>query len=243
MSEPHGDHRTLAVQFGRTRIEYRLRYAARKTLAIDVHPDLSVVVTAPAGSADAAVAERVHKRAAWIVQQRRFFETYLPKLPPRRYVSGESHRYLGKQYRLRVAQADADGVKMGRGQINVGLADLAKKGRVRPLVTGWFRRRAAAVFGEVFAAVTPLAERHDIKADGFTIRKMANRWGSCTVEGNILLNIDLIVAPTPCIEYVVVHELCHLKHHNHSTEFYKLLKLMLPEWERRRERLNQCVAE
>ena len=180
-------------------------------MAIDVHPDLSVVVTASTGSTDEAVEQRVRKRAAWIVQQQRFFETYLPKLPPRRYVSGESHRYLGRQYRLRVHQAEADGVKMARGQINVGLTDTSKKERVRSLVTAWFRRRAEAVFGDMFAECTIRAERHGIQPDGFQIRKMTNRWGSCTAEGHILLNPDLIVAPLPCIEYVVVHELCHLQ--------------------------------
>jgi hypothetical protein len=82
VSESNGHPRTLAIQFGRKRIEYQLRYSKRKTLAIDVHPDLSVVVTAPTGSADAAVVKRVEKRAAWIIQQQRFFETYLPAIPP-----------------------------------------------------------------------------------------------------------------------------------------------------------------
>lgn len=243
MNALNGDPRTLTVQFGRKRIEYRLGYSSRKTLGIDVHPDLSVVVTAPNGSTDEAVELRVKKRAAWIVQQQRFFETYLPTLPPRRYVSGESHRYLGRQYRLRVHQADADGVKMARGQINVGLTDTSKKELVRSLVTAWFRRRAQAVFGEVFAGCSVRAERQEIHPSGFQIRKMTNRWGSCTAEGHILLNPDLIVAPLPCIEYVVVHELCHLREHNHGTDFYRLLTAMMPDWERRRERLNLCVAE
>jgi predicted metal-dependent hydrolase len=237
----NGEPRTLTVQFGRKRIEYRLGYSSRKTLAIDVHPDLSVVVTAPTGSTDEAVEQRVKKRAAWIVQQQRFFETYLPTLPPRRYVSGESHRYLGRQYRLRVHLADADGVKMARGQINVGLTDTSKKERVRSQVTAWFRRRAEAIFGEVFAVSTVRAERQEIQPSGFQIRKMSNRWGSCTAEGHILLNPDLIVAPLPCIEYVVVHEICHLKEHNHGTAFYRLLTAMMPDWERRRERLNRCA--
>jgi len=237
------DARTLAVQFGRKRIEYQLRYAARKTLAIDVHPDLSVVVTAPTGSTDEAVAHRVHKRAAWIIAQQRFFANYLPRLPARLYLSGESHRYLGRQYRLRVHSAGADGVKMARGQINVGLVDIALKERVRPLVTRWFRERAGVVFGEVFGAARVRAARHGIEPHGFQIRKMLNRWGSCTAEGNILLNVDLIVAPLLCIEYVVVHELCHLRFHNHSGDFYRLLGTMLPDWERRRERLNRCSIE
>jgi len=131
---------------------------------------------------------------------------------------------------------------MARGQINVGLVDMTKKERVRPLVTAWFRARAEAVFGEVFAAWTERAERHGIEPQGFQIRKMANRWGSCTAEGHILLNSELIAAPLMCIEYVVVHELCHLKEHNHSNAFYRLLKAMMPDWERRRERLNLCVT-
>jgi predicted metal-dependent hydrolase len=242
VSEKNDQPRLLAVEFGKTRIEYALRYSARKTLAIDVHPDLSVVVTAPTGSPDDAVVQRVQKRAAWIVQQQRFFMTYLPKLPPRRYVGGESHWYLGRQYRLRVHQADADGVKMARGQINVGLADTAKKERVRGLVTGWFRRRADVVFGEVFEESSARAERHGITATGFQIRKMTNRWGSCTADGNILLNPELIAAPLHCVEYVVVHELAHIKHHNHGPDFYRLLNMLMPDWEQRRERLNQCVA-
>ena len=231
--------RTLAVQFGRKRIEYRLQYSARRTLAIDVHPDLSVVVTAPKGSDDSAVEQRVKKRAAWIVQQQRFFENYLPTLPPRRYVSGESHQYLGRQYRLRVSEGDSEGVKMGRGQINVVVKDIGKKERVKTLVTRWFRDRAEFVFGELFDDWTPRAERFGIRAKSFQLKKMRNRWGSCTRDGHILLNPDLIIAPKSCIEYVIVHEMCHLNEHNHSDGFYRLLATMMPDWESRRVRLNQ----
>ncbi|MHB0960109.1 MAG: M48 family metallopeptidase [Pirellulaceae bacterium] len=233
--------RQLAIQFGRKRIEFQLLYSARKTLAIDVHPDLSVVVTAPEDTDDSAVEQKLHKRAAWIIQQQRFFENYLPPLPLRRYVSGESHRYLGRQYRLRVHKGDEEAVKMARGQINVFLTDPLKKGRVRTLVVGWFRRRAEVIFGELFNAMVAKSERQGIAAESFEIRRMKNRWGSCTPEGRILLNPDLIIAPKMCIEYVIVHELCHLKEHNHSTGFYRLLQSMMPEWEQRRERLNGCV--
>jgi predicted metal-dependent hydrolase len=239
----NGQPRSLSVQYGRKRIDYALRYTKRKTLAIDVHPDLSVTVTAPVGSTDEAVGQRVAKRAPWIVEQQRFFETYLPMLPPRRYVSGESYRYLGRQYRLRVQKADEDGVKIARRQITVGLVDPSRGERVRTLLRRWFRDRAEAVFREVFDAWAVRAESQGIKAGGFQLRQMKNRWGSCTGEGHILLNPDLIIAPMPSIEYVVVHELCHLKEHNHSRRFYRLLHTLMPDWEARRERLNQCVAE
>jgi predicted metal-dependent hydrolase len=230
------------IQFGRKRIEYQLQYSKRKSLAIDVLPDLSVVVTAPTGADDVAIEQKIHKRAAWIVQQQRFFENYLPSIPPRRYVSGESHRYLGRQYRLRVREGDEESVKMARGQINVLLTDSSNKKRVKTLVTRWFRNRADIIFQELFDGMATKAERHNIVVDSFDIRRMKNRWGSCTPEGRILLNPDLIIAPKMCIEYVIVHELCHLKEHNHSTGFYRLLLAMMPDWEQRRERLNRCVV-
>ncbi|QDU73760.1 hypothetical protein Pan97_07590 [Bremerella volcania] len=241
-SEHNGHARRLSIQYGRKRIEYQLLYSARKTLAIDVHPDLSVVVTAPKGADDNAIDEKMHKRAAWIVQQQRFFENYLPTIPPRRYVSGESHRYLGRQYRLRVHQGDEETVKMSRGQINVTLVDPSKKTRIKTLVVSWFRKRAEAVFQELFDDMATKVERHGIKADRFEIRRMKNRWGSCTKEGHILLNPDLVIAPKQCIEYVIVHEICHLQEHNHGPGFYRLLKALMPDWEKRRERLNNCVS-
>lgn len=233
--------RQLAIQYGRKQIEYQLSYSARKTLAIDVHPDLSVVVMAPKNTDDSAVEEKMHKRASWIIQQQRFFENYLPTIPPRRYVSGESHRYLGRQYRLRVHEGNEDVVKMARGQINVFLTDSSQKKSIKTLVKAWYRHRAEVVFRESFDAMAVKAKRYDIDLDSFDLRRMKNRWGSCTKEGRILLNPDLIIAPKMCIEYVIVHELCHLKEHNHSPAFYRLLLTLMPDWERRRERLNKCV--
>lgn len=233
--------REMTIQYGRKQIEYQLSYSTRKTLAIDVHPDLSVVVMAPEDAADAAIHEKMQKRASWVIQQQRFFETYLPALPMRRYVSGESHRYLGRQYRLRVHVGTTDTVKMARGQINVYLSDSKQKGRIKTLVVGWFRQRAEIVFQELFDEMAARASRHGIRAGSFKIHRMKNRWGSCTKEGRILLNPDLIIAPKQCIEYVIAHELCHLKEHNHGPSFYRLLTSIMPEWETRRTRLNNCI--
>ena len=241
-AESNGHPRHLTIQYGRRRIDFQLLYSSRKTLAIDVHPDLSVVVTAPENTEDAAVEQKIHKRASWIVQQQRFFENYLPSLPPRRYVSGESHHYLGRQYRLRVHQGSEDVVQMARGQINVLLADPTNKVRTKTLVVGWFRQRAEIVFSELFDSMAAKAERYRITCSSFEIRRMKNRWGSCTSDGHVLLNPDLIITPKSCIEYVIVHELCHLREYNHGAAFYRLLHSIMPDWEKRRERLNHCLV-
>ena len=95
-----------SIQYGHSTIEYDLTFSPRKTLAIDVHPDLSVAVQAPEGTELADIEAKVRKRAPWILRQQRQFEVYLPKLPPRQYDSGETHRYLGRQYRLKVIAND-----------------------------------------------------------------------------------------------------------------------------------------
>lgn len=242
-NQTNGSARQLAVQYGRKRIKYQLRYSDRRTLAIDVHPDLSVVATAPHGAEDATIEQRIKKRAPWIVRQQRFFQNYLPQQPPRRYVSGESHRYLGRQYRLRVHQGPLDAVRMTRGRIDVTAEDNNSEAHVRKLVIDWFRRRAEVVFKELFIETVAKVERHGLTATNFEIRRMRNRWGSCSSGGRILLNPELIAAPKPCIEYVITHELCHLKELNHGPAFYRLLNKLMPDWEQRRERLNGILAK
>ncbi len=240
MEVPTMSHnQTFTFDYGRKRIEYKLQYTKRRTLAIDVHPDLSVVVTAPHNCSHETIQSKLQRRAAWIVQQQRFFETFLPTLPPRKYVSGESHRYLGRQYRLRVLKGESNCVKLARGQLDVYLVDPIKKTYIKPLVVTWFRQRAQVVFRELFEAIAAKAERHCIRAESFELRRMKNRWGSCTQEGKILLNPELITAPKQCIEYVIIHELCHLKEHNHGPKFYSLLNDLMPDWETRRVKLNR----
>jgi predicted metal-dependent hydrolase len=97
-------------------------------------------------------------RAGWIIQQQRFFQNYLPKLPPRRYISGESHRYLGRQYRLRVHKGKDDCVKLARGQLAVYLVDRTKKAHIKTLVLAWYRQRAEVVFRELFGQMSVKAE-------------------------------------------------------------------------------------
>jgi hypothetical protein len=106
----NADNAVHAVTFGGRKIDFELRRTKRKTLAITVKPDTSVVVTAPNGASLEAVAAKVRKRAVWIRRQQDYFATFLPQVPPRQYVSGETHRYLGRQYRLKVLRgAGRDG--------------------------------------------------------------------------------------------------------------------------------------
>jgi predicted metal-dependent hydrolase len=231
---------TSSVQYGNAPIEYNLAYAQRTTLAISVLPDLRVTVTAPADTDLAAIEAKVRQRARWILRQQRELELYLPQTPPRQYISGETHRYLGRQYRLKVAEAQSEGVKLTRGYLFVSTMNKTDTARVAQLMDDWYRMQAQRVFRERLAAMLPRFQHVEIPRPELAIKTLRARWGSCTTAGTVLLNLKLMQVPKSCIDYVIVHELCHLVEHNHSEQFYLLLDRMLPDWRERKRRLNEC---
>lgn len=228
------------LTYGRETIRHEVRFlATRQTLAIEVHPDSCVLVRAPAGCPEGVIAERVRKRAAWISRQLAEFELYRLRTPARQRVNGESHLYLGRQYRLKVLRDDAASVKVARGQLLVSLPGESDPDRVRALLHRWYLDRARLVFGEVLDASLPRFK--GIERPGLIVRAMQSRWGSLSLAGNMTLNVNLVRAPRACIEYVVTHELCHTRHRDHDARFFKLLGQVMPDWEQRKQRLEAAL--
>jgi predicted metal-dependent hydrolase len=229
----------FVLHYGGQRIPFRIAYRPRKHLAISVLPNLRVEVVAPVGTTLEAILPRVERRAGWIVRQLRFFEQYQPAQPGPSYASGETHLYLGRQYRLKVADGTPESVKLVGRFFRVAVRTPSDTGRVRELLDGWYREHAWRVFDQRLAgcleATTPLRLAEPPR---IVVRRMAKRWGSCTKAGNVILNLDLVKAPVHCIDYVIVHELCHLKVHNHGKEFYRLLARCMPDWQARKRRLE-----
>lgn len=228
------------VTYGRETIRYEVCFlASRQTLAIEVHPDNRVLVRAPVGCPEGVIAARVRKRAAWISRQLAEFERYRPRTPARQYVNGESHLYLGRQYRLKVLRGDTASVKLTRGQLLVSLPGDADQDRVKALLHRWYLDRARAVFGEVLDNSLPRFK--GIARPRVIVRVMQSRWGSLSRAGNMTLNVNLVRAPRSCIEYVVTHELCHTRHRDHDTKFFKLLGQVMPDWESRKQKLEAAL--
>lgn len=233
---------TLPAEFtyGGETVPYEVAHVAgRRTLSIEVHPDGRVLVRAPLDCPHALVAERVERRAGWISRQLGEFESYRPRTPARQFLSGESHLYLGRQYRLKVQEADANGVKLTRGHLIVGVSGEASPERVKALLHRWYLSRARAVFSEVLDA--SLGHFKSVAPPHLIVRAMRSRWGSLSAGGRMTLNAHLVRAPRPCIEYVVTHELCHLKHRDHGAQFFRLLGQVMPDWERRKQRLEAAL--
>ncbi|MBA0168951.1 M48 family metallopeptidase [Pectobacterium sp. CFBP8739] len=215
-----------------------VRQQASDKVLIKVYPDCRVVVSAPTDADNDAVLNAVKKRGRWIYEQLRDFRKQLEYTLPRKYISGESHYYLGKQYLLKVIEApnSVQCVKLLRGKLEVSVRVKSAE-KVKELLTDWYKARAKEIFAKRLDAVLEqalwVAERPPLR-----IQTMQTQWGSCSPNGRITLNPYLVKAPRECIDYVVLHELCHLAEFNHSERFYRLMTQVMPQWEKVKERLD-----
>jgi predicted metal-dependent hydrolase len=231
-----------SIKYGTTIIEYNLEYSDRKTLGIKVHPDSRVDVIAPTDSTNNKIKEKVKSKAHWILKQQDYFISFRPLTPPRKFISGETHLYLGKQYRLKVKQSKEESVKLIGGNIIIKTTTKKDKERIEKQLCQWYESKAKKHFKEIFDKWISIYPSNKLKNPSLALKWMKKRWGSCDQKGKIKLNAELIKAPKPCIEYVMVHEICHLTYLNHSKDFYKLLDKHYPHWRKIKTRLEHFMA-
>ncbi len=228
-----------SVQFGSKKIDFLVEYSNRKTMGITVTPDLDVFVKVPIGSSLEKIKEKLLKKAAWIIKQQSFFLSFQPKTPARRYIGGETHLYLGRQYLLKIETGKKDSVKLKGKFIEVHTSD---KSKVKGLIKEWYLLHAKSKFKEISQPLIDKFKKHNVEPDSIVFREMPTRWGSCTPKGKIILNPELIKAPKGCIEYVIIHELCHLIYHDHTQKFIDLQTKEMPDWEKWKSKLENLLA-
>ena len=225
---------------------------ARKVI-IKVHPDQRVVATVPHDASDDAIVDAMQKRARWIWHSIDEFAKQKDTVLPKRYVSGETQFYLGKRYVLKVI-VDAEqvpSVKLSRGKLNVTIkheiskdttpdSQESREVKVKPLIDKWYQHKAKAIFHERLAELLPKTT-WVTGIPSFRVMAMKKQWGSCSTKGNLMLNPHLVKAPKECIDYVVLHELCHIAEHNHSERFWRLLTQVMPHWKEVKAKLDDMA--
>lgn len=228
-----------AVQFGSITIAFQLEFSNRKSLGITITPEMEVKVRAPFDATIERIKEKVKKKAPWIIKQQNFFLSFQPRTPERKFVSGETHLYLGRQYRLQIHVGLSESVKLKGKFIEVTVPD---KSKVKDLLNQWYLEHAKNKFHSIAEPLIERFKKYNVKPGSVVLRDMPTRWGSCTPKGKIILNPELIKAPKGCIEYVIIHELCHLLHHDHTQKFIDLQTKEMKDWEKWKMKLEKLLA-
>jgi hypothetical protein len=231
-----------SIELGERQVTYRLHRRRRRRLSVAVSPDLSVDVYAPLSAGRSRIAAFLSEKAAWIAKSLQKFEGYHRLPAPKDYCSGETLMYLGRAYALKVENGPRRPAQLTAEALRVWDEPGGGPRRIKAAVDAWYREQAKEVFARTLAMCLPAAARQGIPAPRLFVRAMRTRWGSCSGSGRITLSTHLVQVPPELIAYVVMHELCHLKHPNHSGAFYGLLSLCLPDWRPRKAALARLVV-
>tara|TARA_R110002095_G_scaffold55764_5_gene48031 strand:+ start:1861 stop:2643 length:783 start_codon:yes stop_codon:yes gene_type:complete len=212
----------------------------KQQVVIKVHSDRRVVATAPEHTSKEAIQEAVNKRAKWIWKHMTTFSSLKEHVLPRQYVSGESQFYLGRRYMLKILIESqyAPSVKLLRGKLVVSLSGSnSDSSAVKALIDKWYVNRAKIIFNERLQLMLVKAT-WVTKEPHFKVMSMKKQWGSCSAKGNLVLNPHLVKASKESIDYVILHELCHIAEHNHSDRFWRLLTEVMPNWKQIKSTLD-----
>jgi predicted metal-dependent hydrolase len=227
-------------------VSYLLKKGDRRTLQIAIHPDKSIIVHAPHNAEQEKINAILHKRNYWIDKTLRELDQLPPPLPQRQYIPGETHRYLGRQYRLYIKHGEPACIRLKGGYFQIFVPNPDDKKKIQALLEKWYRDHAQPIFQKHLEDCIQRSRTIldlDPAIVTFRIRKMRTSWGSCNHTGRLTLNLELIKAPSSCIDYVIMHELCHFREMNHSPQFWQLLTQCLPDWEARKDRLSKVELE
>lgn len=226
--------------YGKTEYTYHLDQHKRKSFALTIHPNQSITLKAPLVATDNDIDTFLKKKSLWIDKQINFFKQFKNVSREKEFVSGEKFLYLGRRYMLKVQKSDIDDVSLRSGRLMVSTSQkISDTDHIKSLLDSWFLNRSKIIFNEQFVK---MMEKFDYDfVPELVTRKMSKRWGSYHVKGKIILNPILIHATKKSIDYVITHELCHAKHHNHSKEYYNFLDSKFPNWKLEKQKLETLI--
>ena len=234
---PDSHSQIVLIEYAGEQISVSVEFMDRERLSISVHPDGTVTALAPSNRSLDEVLSHLNLRRSWIVRQRRHFKKYQPLPVEKRYLSGETHLYLGRH------QSDDTSVRLVGRFFEVRVPSPKLPQPIAAAMREWYQSHAELTFQNRLRRCsqisTPLRLSLDVE---LRVKPMVRRWGSCSKAGRITLNTDLVKSPLHCIDYVIMHELCHLRVHDHSSAFFRILGRCMPDWKSRKDRLESMVV-
>lgn len=220
-------------------LSYQIIRSRRHTLELRVYPDRRVEVRAPLRMAQMEIQTFVDQREEWLNKRLATFSDAPSLLPPdKRFACGSEHPYLGRRMTLVLrkgrGRASFDGEVLALPVSDVNSAEVVEKALLR-----WYRQQAQREFAERLVQWFVHFSKRGHQMPALQIRTMRSRWGSLSLRSGMTLNLELIKTPPECIDYVVLHELCHLEHMNHGPHFKALMSDYMADWPARKKQLNR----
>ena len=224
-------------------LDCRIVYTQRRTIHLEVMPDMSVRMLAPMGTKVEVCSRTLLKQMDWVRAQMQHLSTFHPLAEPREYASGETHLFLGRRLRLKVVSGPIKEVKATRGSLTVYAGGSTTASLVKATLWQWYRAQADQVFQERLLGC--IAKLNITRSEGpkeLIIRRYKTRWGSMRTDGTLGLNLDLIRAPVECIDYIIIQQLYHLRFPNHGSRVWDLFEHDMPDWRKCQAKLEHLAA-
>jgi predicted metal-dependent hydrolase len=241
---------TKSIQLGKNEYRYTAFAQKRKTICLTVYPDKTILLKYPLGFGEDKIGQFFLRKALWLKKQFSYFDSL--KIPQvissqQSYVSGSSFRYLGQQYMIKVIKAipgEKNHVSIAGERLEIFTnADIRDETQNQKILEKWLKKQTQECLNNRYKAMCAKWLDLSESIPELKIRTLKRRWGSCTHKRKenrfiITLNSRLIHKSTECIDYVIVHELCHLEHFNHSRHFYNLMERRVPNWKDLKHKLE-----
>lgn len=222
-------------------IAYTVKRTRRKTLGVYVYPDRRVQFRVPQRVRQADIDHYIEQCQSWVFKQL----SQLPDPPAQAeliYQSGERHPYLGQFYCLRIQQGRSQSVRLEGDDLQLKSTQPDSAEHLQKQLKQWYRAQAEQLFAERLLQCWRALQDWQLPEPRLRLRWMKSRWGSCSTQAVITLNVELIKYDLELLDYVIVHELCHLLEFNHSHRFYQLMDTAMPNWRDRKRRLEAGLA-
>ncbi|MCU0407629.1 MAG: M48 family metallopeptidase [Bacteroidales bacterium] len=222
-------------------IEFRVIFSTRRTIGLSVLPDTSVIIRAPFFTSGKTIEKIVREKSGWILKHTENYRNNPVRKTNREFTAGEIHLYRGREVKLNCIMASKPFARIADDVLEVGLQKPGDPEAVRRLVERFYREEAGNILPGMFGSMLHRLQHYGFRPTGLIIRSMKRRWGSCSSKGMITLSTELIRVPEELAEYVIIHELCHLKHHNHGQGYYRLLSEVYPGYMEARKKLRSYI--
>ena len=222
-------------------IDYKIVFSRRRSIGISVGPDSGVTVRAPYRTSMRTIENLVISKSEWIKKHLENYKSAVRINSNKFCTDGAPVLFRGHEHQIRIIESKTYFVKLTENIIEIGLKNITEGEKAGLMLEKWSGLIAKGIFRRKFEEILIRFSKYNFVPSEFSVKALKRRCGSCSSKGKITISSELIKLDDIYLEYVILHELCHLRHHNHGKEFYKLLSEVFPDWKQRRSELKKYI--